>query len=528
VLTDVTDRRLAEEALRRNEEYFRSLIENSSDMIAVVDREQHIRYVSPAVERVLGYDTNAWRELPGSSVVHPADVSRSNATFAAALEQPDVPHINELRIRHVDGSWRTLEVTLRNQLDVAGVEGMVINARDVTERKRAEAALRESEELLARAQKMDAIGRLAGGVAHDFNNLLTAIQGHAALLLDELHDSSGIRTDLLEIRDAAERATTLTRQLLAFSRRQVLQPRVLDLNLVVADMEKMLRRMIGEHIELRTELGSPLDLVRADPTQLEQVLLNLIVNARDALPRGGRVCVRTANRSVPEGSPGADPELPPGDYVMLQVEDDGAGMSAQVAEHAFEPFFTTKGPGSGTGLGLSTVYGIVKQSGGHVWLESQPAGGTTVTLYLPRVAEPLELIEHHPVMAAAPKGGSETVLLAEDEKSVRDLAKRILERGGYHVLEASTGREALDVQTAHEGPIHLLLSDVVMPEMNGPELATRVVQLRPDIRVLFMSGYAEEAVAHHGAIAGTHAFMEKPFSPDELLRRVRAVLEEPR
>jgi diguanylate cyclase (GGDEF)-like protein/PAS domain S-box-containing protein len=524
VLTDITDRRRAEAALRQHEESFRLLIENSADPIAVVNADRTIRYVSPAVQRVLGYEPSAWAQLEPIGLVHPDDVASARAAFAAVLADPETTRSAALRVRHADGSWRTLEVLLHNQLAAPGVEGVVVNARDVTRRLETEAALQRSEQQLARARRLESIGRLAGGVAHDFNNLLTAIRGHAELLLDEVRDGSGIRTDLLEIRDAAERASTLTRQLLAFSRRQVLQPRVLDLNLVVAELERVLQRTVGAHIELRTELGAPLDLVRADPAQLEQVLLNLVLNARDALAAGGHIRVRTANHYVAAGAPETAEDLAPGNYVTLQVEDDGTGMAGEVAQQAFEPFFTTKRPGAGTGLGLSTVYGVIKQSGGHVTLTSTPGVGTTATIFLPSVAPPQESADAAETQPSAEwHHGGETVLVAEDESSVRELARRILEKQGYTVLAAGTGREALALQETHAGPIHLLLTDVVMPEMAGPELAARMTELRPETRVLFMSGYAEEAIAGHGALAG-RPLLEKPFAPEELLRRVRAAL----
>ncbi|HEX6132631.1 MAG TPA: PAS domain S-box protein [Longimicrobiales bacterium] len=525
VLADITERRAAEEALRQSEEYFRSLIENSSDMVAVLNADGTIRYVSPAVGRVLGRPPAEWIGTdPFSRGTEGAAVQR--AAFDEVLAAHGSSRTTQARAQHADGTWRHLEITWRNLLQVPGVEGVVVNARDVTDRHESERALRESTELLLRAQKMDAIGRLAGGVAHDFNNLLTAIQGHADLLLNDVPQDGPLRGDLQEISDAAARATSLTRQLLAFSRRQVMQPRVIDVNEVVGDMERMLRRVIGEDIELSTELRPDAGRVRADPTQLEQVLLNLIVNARDAMARGGRIVISSGRRTF-RRSDSLPAELAAGEYVVLVVSDDGSGMEPEVATHAFEPFFTTKPPGQGTGLGLSTVYGIVNQSGGHVWLNSTPGAGTEVTIVLPRVEDEADARVERPAHSNGAEGGTETILLVEDEKSVRDLATRILQRRGYKVIAAADGNEAIEAAERAHGRIHLLLTDVIMPGLNGQDVAERVRALRPDVRVLFMSGYNEEAVLRHGVLAAGSAFIEKPFSPSALLDRVRAILGDP-
>ncbi|HEX6307118.1 MAG TPA: PAS domain S-box protein [Longimicrobiales bacterium] len=525
VLADITERRAAEEALRQSEEYFRSLIENSSDMVAVLNTDRTIRYVSPAVGRVLGRPPVDWIGADPFDR-ESEDAGSQRAAFDEVLAAPGSSTTTQARAQHADGSWRHLEITWRNLLRVPGVEGIVVNARDVTERHESERALRESTELLLRAQKMDAIGRLAGGVAHDFNNLLTAIQGHADLLLNDVPQDAPLRPDLQEISDAAARATALTRQLLAFSRRQVMQPRVIDVNEVVGDMERMLRRVIGEDIELVTDLREEAGRVRADPAQLEQVVLNLIVNARDAMARGGRIMISSGRRTF-HRSDSLPAELSAGDYVVLVVSDNGNGMPPEAAAHAFEPFYTTKPPGHGTGLGLSTVYGIVKQSGGHVWLKSRPGAGTEVTIVLPCVEDRADAPVHRPPHSNGADGGTETILLVEDEKSVRDLAARILERRGYRVIAAADGREAIEAAERGHEKIHLLLTDVIMPGLNGQDVAERVRALRPDVRVLFMSGYNEEAVLRHGVLAAGSAFLEKPFSPSVLLDRVRAILGEP-
>ena len=525
VLADVTERRHAEEALRQSEEYFRSLIENSADIMAVINLDGRIRYVSPSIERVLGTPAEEWAGGDALHRVHPDDIPHASQALDDVRAEPGAMRTLDVRVRHADGTWRLLEATVRNLADTPGVAGIVANARDATERQRAERALRESEELLMRAQKMEAIGRLAGGVAHDFNNLLTAIQGHTELLLGDLEPASALHGDLQAIRGAAGRATSLTRQLLAFSGRQVMQPRVLDVNDVVHDLEQMLRSVIGEHIALNSRLVEDDACVRADPAQLEQVLLNLVLNARDAMPGGGNVTIETATPQIaPDDALASD--VAPGRYVLLRVRDTGSGMSADVTASAFEPFFTTKATGKGTGLGLSAVYGVVKQSGGHVWLESEPDAGTTVSVLLPRVDEHAEprAERHGEHEVAAP--GREKIMLVEDEQAVRDLTRRILERAGYSVIAAANGREALDRLADGSVAIDLLLTDVVMPELNGQDLAERVRTSRPGTRVLFMSGYNEEAVRRQQPLAPRTAFLEKPFTPAMLLEQVRTLLDD--
>ncbi|HEX4628118.1 MAG TPA: response regulator [Gemmatimonadales bacterium] len=386
------------------------------------------------------------------------------------------------------------------------------------------AARRRLESQLLQSHKLEAVGRLAGGVAHDFNNVLTAILGAAELLLLDTPADDAKREELDIIRDAAVRAQTLIRQLLAFSARQVLTPVVLDLNDLVTNVSKMLRRLIGEDITFVSTLASDLGRVRADVGQVEQVLVNLAVNARDAMPQGGRLTLATENVDI--AGAGATPhgQLSPGRYALLRVSDTGVGMDQETLARAFDPFFTTKPRGQGSGLGLATVYGIVHQSGGDVTVESAPGAGSTFRVYLPVVTDPLErAAAAAPVVA--PAAGSETVLLAEDEPLVRALARKVLEQAGYRVLVAAGGAEALALAERHTGPIHLLLSDVVMPEMNGRELMRRLIAQRPDVRVLYMSGYADEAIARHGVLDPGTAFMQKPFTPGALTRKVREVLD---
>ena len=388
--------------------------------------------------------------------------------------------------------------------------------REVAERKSAEEQLRQ-------AQKMEAVGKLAGGVAHDFNNLLTAINGHSDMAMRRLQQDDPLYDKLEKIKKAGERAASLTHQLLAFSRKQILQPKVLDLNQVVFEMNKMLQPLIGEDIDLFTKLKPDLGMVKADPGQLEQVLMNLSVNARDAMPMGGKLTIETANVYLDEEYAGHHFAISPGWYVMLAVSDSGSGMDAETREQIFDPFFTTKEVGKGTGLGLSTVYGIVKQSGGNIWVYSELGRGTTFKVYLPcvdRSAEEPELTANYNTSS----GGNETVLLVEDEEMVREMAKEILEESGYQVLEAKHGHEALLIAEQYRGHIHLMLSDVVMPQMSGRELAEHFAPLRKDMKVLYMSGYTDDAIVHHGVLDEGTAFIEKPFTPNALAHKVRETL----
>jgi PAS domain S-box-containing protein len=382
---------------------------------------------------------------------------------------------------------------------------------------------REKEEQLRQSQKMEAVGKLAGGIAHDFNNLLTAINGYSDLTLRRLQDADPLRQNIEEIRKAGDRAAALTRQLLAFSRKQVLQPVVLDLNSIVSELERMLCRLIGEDIDLRTVLEPRLGSIKADPGQIEQVLMNLVVNARDAMPRGGKLTIETANLYLDEEYAGRHIAVTPGPYVMLAVSDTGTGMDEKVRARIFEPFFTTKEAGKGTGLGLSTVYGIVKQSGGNIWVYSELERGTTFKVYLPRVDEGAQEYRRS-VEAGEALQGTELILLAEDDEIVRKLAGEVLRQYGYRVLEAANGGAALLICERQEEPIQLLVTDVVMPEMGGRELADRLRLLRPEMKVLFMSGYTDDAIVHQGVLDEGVNFIQKPFTPDALARKLREVL----
>jgi signal transduction histidine kinase/CheY-like chemotaxis protein len=394
-------------------------------------------------------------------------------------------------------------------------------------RKGAEEGMLQTQARLQSVQKMEAIGRLAGGIAHDFNNLVQAIGGYAEVLLRRLPEHDPLRHSAVEIKKAGDRAAALTRQLLAFSRQQVLQPRVLDLNQVVANVEQLLRRLIGEDVELETELAAELGAVRADAAQLEQVLMNLAVNARDAMREGGTLTIETRNVELSRADQREAFAIVPGPYVLLAVSDTGGGMDAEIRARAFEPFFTTKPAGQGTGLGLSTVYGIVKQSGGYIWLDSEPELGTRVRIYLPRVQEPVESIDARRQLAPAVPHGTETLLLVEDEGGVRELITEWMAAHGYAVLTAANGVEALDLAQQFPGRIDMLIADVVMPQMGGPALAARLLPLRPEMKVIYVSGYADEAIGDPDVLSAGAAFLQKPFTLDSLLHLVRETMDAP-
>ncbi len=398
-----------------------------------------------------------------------------------------------------------------------GRPSLLLMFGDITER-------RQTEQQLRQAQKMEAIGLLAGGIAHDFNNLLGVIIGYSELLLDRLDPINPMHKDVERIKTAGDRAAVLTRRLLAFSRKQVLQPKVLDLNTVLADTEKLLQRLIGEDIELLVVPGHALGRVKADPGQLEQIIMNLAVNARDAMPEGGTLTLETMNVELDQDYAAQHPPTQPGSYIMLAMTDTGCGMDAETQARIFEPFFTTKEVGKGTGLGLSIVYGIVKQSGGYIWVNSKPGMGTSFKIYLPIADGHVEL-ERPRVEVERARPASETILIAEDDAGLRMLTQRSLQEAGYTILEAADPAEAVEISERYQGPIHLMVTDVVMPGMNGRELADRLTPIHPEMKVLYVSGYTDEAIVHHGALDPGVAFLPKPFSPKALIRKVAEVLD---
>ncbi|HYM82402.1 MAG TPA: response regulator [Candidatus Limnocylindria bacterium] len=510
-------RRQAEQALRESEARYRLLVENTTDIITMEKLDGTVLYESSSVERVLGYKPE---ELVGRNrfeLLHPDDVPAATEVIRRLQETGEEFASTEFRIRHRNGSWRTMEVAATLQGSFRGEPVILSTGRDVTER-------RALEEQFRHAQKMEAVGRLAGGVAHDFNNLLTAILGYSELLLEQLKDQPTVRLDVEEIRKASERAAGLTGQLLAFSRRQVLAPRVLDLNETVAGMGEMIRRLIGEDVELSVTLAPDLGNTRADPGQIEQVILNLVVNARDAMLNGGQLMIETSNTELDENYARRHTGSIPGPYVMLAVSDTGTGMDAETMSHLFEPFFTTKEVTKGTGLGLSTVYGIVKQSGGTIWVYSEPAHGSTFKVYLPRVEESIERRAVSAAPAESPRG-TETVLLVEDEETVRALVRDVLGRRGYQVLEARDGQEALALGELL-APVELMITDVVMPGISGSDLAATLTTRFPNLKVLFISGYTDRGIVHQGQLDPRTPFLQKPFTPEALLRKVREVLNE--
>jgi PAS domain S-box-containing protein len=509
--------RAAQDGLRRSEVNFRTLVTDAPYGICRCDSTGRLLDANPALTTMLGYssarellgkhlaalysDTQQWFEL--------ADYLRSTAPFNALIAE----------WKRKDGSATVVRVSGRTVSNGNTEKTFELFAEDVTERRALEQQLRQS-------QKMEAVGRLAGGIAHDFNNLLMVISGYSEFLLERLGSEPSLRGPAQEIANAAGRASSLTRQLLAFSRKQMLAPKILDLNSVVTENLKMLTRMIGEDIDLVMAPADGLGAVRADAGQIEQVIMNLAVNARDAMPSGGKLTIETSNISLDEESARFHQSLKPGDYVMLAISDTGAGMDSETQSRIFEPFFTTKGT-KGTGLGLSTVYGIVKQSGGYIWVYSEAGKGTTFKIYLPRVAEPAESPVQVPIAAesASVEPGTETILLAEDEANLRYLARQFLERQGYRVIEAADGAVAMQIAVAHEGVIHLLLTDVIMPGMNGRELAQRISEIRPNVKVLYMSGYTENVIGRNGTLDAGVRLLQKPFTLRDLKNKVREVLD---
>lgn len=518
-LRDVTERNLNEQALRESEARFRQLAEHIREAFFVVDiQEQRTVYISPTWSEIWGRPLSEGYARPEAwmEAVHPEDRPR----LIAGRQQlaRGEPNIDTFRVVRPDGSVRWVRgraFPIRNEKgEVYRIAGV---SEDITE-------LKQTELQLLQAQKMEAVGRLAGGVAHDFNNLLTVIMSYSDLLAEGFAEGSHERADLAEIRKAGAQAASLTNQLLAFSRQQMLEPIVLDLNDLLTDVRKMLQRVIGEDVELALRLTPDIGNVRADPGRLQQVVMNLAVNSRDAMPTGGKLTIETAKVELTQEYADAHQTVVPGVYVMMAVTDSGIGMDAETQARVFEPFYTTKEKGRGTGLGLSTVYGIVKQSGGFIWLYSEPGQGTTFKIYLPRVDAPAELAL--PQRAATTLSGSETVLLVEDDAMMRPLVQGILQRRGYRVLTAEHAEAALALAEQHVGPIHLLLTDVVMPGASGRELASRLAKSRPETRVLYMSGYTDDAIVRHGLLERGLNYLQKPFTPGLLAEKVRQVLEQ--
>ena len=502
-----------------------TLSENAPFGMVMIAKDGTFEYINPKFRELVGYDLN--------------DIPNGKTWFRKAYPDPTYRHhvistwINDLEgLKSGEKRPRTFTVTCKggtekiiNFIPVQLETGEnLIACEDITELKRAEEEKAVLQEQLRQSQKVEAVGCLAGGIAHDFNNLLTVIKGYSQLSSIELKEGDPLRGNIDEIQNATDRAASLTRQLLAFSRRQVMEMKVLDLNTLLRDLEKMLRRVIGEDIEMVIQLAEDLGRVRADVGQIEQVIMNLAVNGRDAMPNGGKLTIETANVELDEFYARSHVDVKPGHYVMFSVSDTGVGMTPEVRERIFEPFFTTKEKGKGTGLGLSTSYGIVKQSAGNIWVYSEPGKGTTFKIYLPRVDEPPEEIRKEVLKEELPRG-NEAILIVEDEEEVRKLAGKILERQGYRILEASQGDDALRISERHGGPIDLILVDVIMPGMSCSELAKHLKSPHPKMKVLYMSGYTDNAIVRHGVLEKGVNYIQKPFTMEGLARKVREVLD---
>jgi two-component system cell cycle sensor histidine kinase/response regulator CckA len=503
---------------QKSEQLVTALLESASQAIISIDRGGRIVLANRRAEEMFGYSRE---ELVGARI----EMLLPESQRAAHTRDRDGyfarPHTRPMGIgmdlsgRRKDGSEVPVEVSLSYVEIDEGVFAIAF-VSDISQRK-------HLEEQLLHAQKMEAVGRLAGGVAHDFNNMLTVIVGYNRMILDELSTLDPLRGYAEEILKAADRAGALTNQLLAFSRRQIMQPRVINVNAVMIQTQKMLQRLIGEDVDLVLKLGTNVRNIKADPGHVEQAVVNLAVNARDAMPLGGQLTIETANVVLDENYAKTHMGVKPGDFTMIAVSDTGHGMDAETRRHIFEPFFTTKEKGKGTGLGLATVYGMVKQTGGDIWVYSEPGQGTTFKLYFPSVSEPLSEITA-PDASLARRSGGETILVVEDETAVRELTVRILKQLGYTILMASSGAEALEISQNHAGHIDVLLTDVVMPNMSGRQLADKLLESRPKTKVLFLSGYTENTVVHQGVLDAGVAFLPKPFTRDNLSRKLREVL----
>ena len=521
VSRDITERKKVEEALRQSEMKYRQLVDQIPAVVYKGYTDWTMDCFDEKVKAITGYSQEDFtsRRKSWLDLIFPEDVDQAKKLFREALKG-DGFYVTEHRIRNKNGVVRWIQARNRIIRDVAGkvdhISGVFF---DLTERK-------ELEDQLNKAQRMEAIGILAGGLAHDFNNLLTAIMGYGEIMSLGLRKEDPFYLYVEEISKAANRGAALTDQLLAFSRKQILQPRVVNLNEVVLDMDQMLRRLIGEDIELATVIGRDLGLVKADPGQIEQIIMNLAVNARDAMPEGGKLTVETANIMLDDAYARSHVDVTPGPYVMLAVSDNGVGMNADTMSRIFEPFFTTKESGKGTGLGLATAYGIVKQSGGHIWVYSELGQGTTFKIYLPRVKE-APVAEKPKAAAPASLEGKETILVVEDDAALRELIGTALRKYGFKVLEAPHGGEALLICEKQKDPIHLMLTDVVMPQISGTALAERLKGLHPEMKVLYMSGYTENAIVHHGVLDARVNFIPKPFRVLALVEKVREVLDAP-
>ncbi len=504
--------------LEKSQDFALLLLESAAQSILAVDASGNIVLANRRTEEMFGYSRDELRNAPLEILLPESTRAVHTRQTRDYFAHPRVRPMGigmDLTGRRKEGTEFPVEVSL-SHLQTEHGSFAIAFISDISQRK-------QLEDQLLHAQKMEAVGRLAGGVAHDFNNMLTVISGYNRMMLDDLPPDDPLRANAEEIQVAADRAAALTNQLLSFSRRQIMRPRVIGVNATIANIEKMLHRLIGEDVDLVLSPSSEAGNINADPTAIEQVVVNLVVNARDAMPSGGKVTIETANATLDSTYARSHLGVHPGEFVMIAVSDTGMGMDAETRSHIFEPFFTTKAKGKGTGLGLATVYGIVKQSGGDIWVYSELGKGTTFKLYFPRVAESSDADakgEADPARARA----NETILVVEDEKAVRELTVKVLRQLGYRILAADSGEQAIEVSKAYPSPIALLLTDVVMPGMSGKQLAEVLLPTRPGMRVLYLSGYTENTVVHHGVLEPGVDFLPKPFSREALAKKIREVL----
>ncbi|HXY25578.1 MAG TPA: PAS domain S-box protein [Candidatus Acidoferrum sp.] len=516
-LDHALERRRLNNLLRQSETCSEELFENARDIIFTMDLEGNFTSLNKSAEAVMGWSREEARQVNLKQIVPPEHLNLCKQIMGHILND-DSPQQFEICLLRKDGKKVLLEISVRLIFSDGKKKGIQGIARDVTERRNLENMVRQS-------QKLDAIGRLSGSIAHDFNNLLCVISGHAELLSERLNTNHPGTQNVNQIKKAVDSASSLVRQLLAFSRKQVFHPQIIDLNVIVLETEKLLGRLVGEQIEFLSSLQPLLGNVCVDPVQIEQVIVNLVLNARDAMPQGGKLTLETRNVDLTEDSRSRHAIVPAGKYVELAVTDNGCGMDEETQNRIFEPFYTTKESGKGTGLGLATVYGIVKQSGGSIAVYSEPGHGTSFKIYLPRIdATPNEIVA--PKLQQESRQGSETIMLVENSEPLRALAKEFLRSSGYVVLDAESGREAIRIARAFGGPIHLLLTDVIMPGMDGKQLAAQFATFRPATKVLYMSGYSDEGIVHSGLLNAEKVFLEKPFTRDVLLRKVRRILDD--
>ncbi len=514
---------LSTATLRKNQELLQFVVKNSSDTLVIIQAEGGQRYVSPGAQKIFGFSRQELENKTVAEVVHPDDLQRVTDAIQDAADHPEKTVTVEYRHAHKNKSWVFAEAIGQSFIHDPAVKGIIASIRDITERKRKEEETAKLHEELAQSQKIESVGRLAGGVAHDFNNMLGVILGYAEMALMDTEEGQPMHSALCGIQQAAQRSADLTSQLLAFARKQPVSPKVIDLNFTVESILTMLKRLIGENIDLVWLPEDDLETIKMDPSQLSQVLTNLCVNARHAIQDTGKITIKTNNTIITETDLVVHPFFVPGKYVLLTVSDTGCGMDEETLLLMFEPFFTTKKEGLGTGLGLAMTYGVVKQNNGFIIVDSKPGHGSTFKIYLPCYkAKGIDKPQQVTVKSAEP--GHETILLVEDEPLILEITTKMLEHLGYQILSASTPGEAISLAQKHAGEIDLLVTDVVMPEMNGRELAQNLLSLYPGLKCLFMSGYTSDVIAHHGVLEEGVSFIQKPFAMNDLAAKVKNII----